>query len=611
MEPKTKHTIKDRTPYLHLIPQSEVKTYVLKETGAKLNDTISFIKFVLPMVSYQTERLAKVIAGNTPFDYCKAVFDWVYDHIEYRRDIKGKEQIKSPQRTIFDGFGDCDDMQVLICSLLLNKKIPFKIRTTVYDEMVGVQHIYPFALVAGKEILMDCVAQKFNYEVPYIKKYDYELPYIKYDRKMELQFLNGTPEQRSGKTILNIDAEDLLEGLDEDEIGELGRGRFKAKIQNAVKKAAGSNVIKKVAASNVIKKVQGAATKVANSKALQKVKKAVHVVNRINPVAALLRTGILTALKMNMLKVAETLRFSYLTPQQAQAKGFDVSKISRLAAIRQRLEKIFFGAGGKIENFKASILTGKGNRDKQVAGLGYIDYNNYSQQNNLQQILGIETYNSETNEVAGFGELGVATEAALAAATGAMTAIAALIKGIGSLRKNKTAAQETTTAPATDNESYNPTGNDTVTEFDSKSNGGGDANQSTSAETSAATNKAEGSVNTQSNGSEGQTDSSGESADSSREGESSNRTAARSNVNPVTTTTQESVLDKAKKWVKENQLAAAGIAILVAGGLYLLLSRKEKDGKQQTKSEGAVSGLPNKKKSQHFHSRKVLIQKLR
>lgn len=611
MEPKTKHTLKDRTPYLHLIPQSEVKTYVLKKTGARLTDTISFIKFVLPLVAYQTERLSKVIGGITPFEYCKSVFDWIYDHIEYRRDIKGKEQIKSPQRTIFDGFGDCDDMQVLACSLLLNKKIPFKIRTTVYDEMVGVQHIYPFALVAGEEILMDCVAQKFNYEVPYIKKYDYELPYIKYDRKMELQFLNGTPEQSSGKTILNIDAEDLLEGLDEDEIGELGRGKIKSKIRGAVKKVTGSNIVKKVVNSNVIKKAQGAAIKVANSKTVQKIKKAVHIVNRVNPAAALLRAGILAALKMNILKVAENLRFSYLTPQQAQAKDFDVSKISRLAAIRQRLEKIFFGAGGKIENFKASILTGKGNRDKQVAGLGYIDYNNYSQQNSLQQILGIETYNSETNEIAGFGELGVATEAALAAATGAMTAIAALIKGIGTLRKNKKAAQQETAAPATDTESYNPTENDTVTEFDSKSNGGGDANQSTSAETSAATNKAEESVYTQSNGSEEQTESSGESADTSKEGESSNRSTARGNVNRVTTTTQESVLDKAKKWVKENQLATAGIAILVAGGLYLLLSRKEKDDKKQTKSQGAVAGLPSRKKSKHFHSRKVLIQQLR
>lgn len=621
MEPKSKHIVKDRTPYLHLIPQAEAKTYVLKKTGARLTDTISFIKFILPLVSYQTERLAKVLGGHTPFEYCKAVFDWVYDHIEYRRDLKGKEQIKSPQRTIFDGFGDCDDMQVLACSLMLNKNIPFKIRTTVYDEATGVQHIYPYAIVGGREVLMDCVAQKFNYEVPYLEKYDYELPYIKYDSKMELQFLNGTPEQRSGSTKLNIDAEDLLEGLDEDEIGDLGRGKLKAKVQNTVKK---------VSNSNVVKKIQTSASKVANSKIVQKAKTAVHAVNRVNPAAALLRAGILAALKMNVLKVAETLRFSYLTPQLAQARNFDMVKFPRLVAIRQRLEKIFFGAGGKVENFKAAILTGKGNHDKQVAGLGYVDYNNYSQQNSLQQILGVHTYNSETYDVAGFGELGVATEAALAAATGVMTAIAALIKGIGSLKKDKAAkqespstennaeaaAQESSTPLVIDNSSSSPTESDTNTEFDSKSNGGGDATKSTSAEKSAATNKAEGSTTTQSNGSDGQADSSGEATDTSQEGEGTNGQTARGGAKSIVTAskTEQSAFDKAKQWAKENQLAAAGITLVVVGGiaygLYLLVS-KDKEKENKGNRPATVGGLPRRKKSKHFHSHKVRIHQLR
>lgn len=47
-----------------------------------------------------------------------AVFQWVKRHIKYVRDIRDVETVSTPQRTLQARTGDCDDMAVLIASLL-------------------------------------------------------------------------------------------------------------------------------------------------------------------------------------------------------------------------------------------------------------------------------------------------------------------------------------------------------------------------------------------------------------------------------------------------------------------------------------------------------------
>ncbi|MDP1801199.1 MAG: hypothetical protein Q8L81_07605, partial [Bacteroidota bacterium] len=429
MEDNSNRQIKSGREYDRFFPKATGEVVVIKRF-AKLEDTIKFLPQAIKKTLHQTKLIAKELAGGSEYEVAKRVWQFAFDHISYRKDEPGKEQIQSPQYTWAVRAGDCDDFTVFICSILYNLKIKVFLRIAMYTAEGGYQHIYPVSILIGdKELPLDCVARRFNYEVPYIKKID---------KNMELQFLNGIPEDRSVNKSQSIDADDLLEGYEGDDIGELGKGKLKAKVQAAVKKVQATkvaakvqNTVKKVQTAKITQKVQNVVKKVANSKVVQAVKKGVHAVNRVNPAAALLRVGVLTALKTNLLKVAENLRFSYLSPAQVQAQNFDPAKISRLTAIRERLEKIFFGAGGKIENFKASILTGKGNRDKQVAGLGAIDYNDYTQQNHVRQILGIETYNSEIGQVEGLEGLGVVTSAAVAAATSAMSAIAALIKSIG------------------------------------------------------------------------------------------------------------------------------------------------------------------------------------
>lgn len=63
----------------------------------------------------------KLITGLFPHDYLSeyaAVFNWVRMHIRYSRDPVTIEQVKTPQAVLETETGDCDDMSVLLGSLL-------------------------------------------------------------------------------------------------------------------------------------------------------------------------------------------------------------------------------------------------------------------------------------------------------------------------------------------------------------------------------------------------------------------------------------------------------------------------------------------------------------
>ncbi len=158
--------------------------------------------------------------------------------------------------------------------------------------------------------------------------------------------------------------------------------------------------------------------------------------NRFNPVTGLLRAGILASMKLNMMKVASKLRYAYWSEGQARNNNMPSSKYRQLKHVLQKMEKIFHGAGGKVENLKKAILEGKGNRDRRVVlnGLGAIATNLYDD-NNLINVIGQDLYDDEITEVDfGVNGLGaIATGPAIAAATGVIASIAALLKQIGVL----------------------------------------------------------------------------------------------------------------------------------------------------------------------------------
>lgn len=420
----SRRKILEGSQYDRLFPTAIGKTdTVLKNAG--VDDTVKFIPDVVRDTAFHTAGLARMLKRATLDQTCGAIWDFVYRHIQYRKDADGYEQIRSPARTWRDRKSgvDCDCYSVFISSLLTNLGISHKLRITKYHRPYF-QHIYPVVpLPNGGSIIIDCVTNKYNFEVPYSEKQDYS---------MDLQYLSGFEER--GADIV---------------FGDLGRARKKkatATIQPADQNA--------VPGSGASKKKKGF------------FKKLVSTVNKVNPATLLLRNGVLAAMKLNMFQVASRLKWSYISPNDAAKRKILPDKYQKLVAVRQKLENIFYGAGGKPDNLRKAILKGKGNKDKSVAvfGLGYLPSDAGIEfmgiDTPLPQLLGPDIWHSENVDgmegFEGFGELGEpATGTAIAAATAAVAAIAKIIKSIGNIFQGNAKGSEDfsdATTAAADNE---------------------------------------------------------------------------------------------------------------------------------------------------------------
>lgn len=361
METTKKRKIRNGEEFDHLFPKPLFLDPTIKK-GATVDDTVRFIPQVVRETLFQTAELAPLLKGNNVYETCKNIWDFVYNHIAYKKDANGKEQIRSPARGWHDRFHgiDCDCYTVFISSILSNLKIKHKLRITKYKQD-HFQHIYPIVpTTGGNYITVDCVVDRFNYEEPYSEKQD---------TTMELEYLNGVPSTN------NVDVQDLM-GWEELEGGDLG----KIKLFKRMSQPPGGD---------------GSGKK--GGKLKNFIHKALHATNRLNPATALIRSGVLISMKLNLFKVASRLKFAYLSEDQARQKEVDMDKFARLKKVKEKLEKIFYDAGGKPENLKKAILTGKGNKNHEVSGLGYIvdDMSGLDENTPTSILLGNEMYNDE------------------------------------------------------------------------------------------------------------------------------------------------------------------------------------------------------------------------
>lgn len=447
MEARKKRNIKSGLQYDHLFPKANVDTNtVMKNAG--VGDTVAFIPKVVNKTLDHTKGIAAILKGNNDYETCRNIWHFVYNHIAYRKDRDGYEQIRSPARSWHDRKAgvDCDCYSTFISSILTNLGIGHKLRITKYHRDYF-QHIYPIAELQNKrQVVIDCVTDKFDYEVPFSEKKDYP---------MDLQYLNGL--DGLGYSDGYMDGTGGME-----ELGKL----FKKKAKNKGGSSGGGK--KKKKGGGIFKKIGNAVKKAGQGvkKAVKKVnlKKVLNVVNKFNPATVALRNGVLASMKLNVGNVAKRLRWSYITPEQARAKKMDMGKWQKLVDARIKLEKIFYGAGGKPENMKKAILNGKGNKNHEVHGLDgfgalydhktrrfhhpmsannrmhrihpmhpHHPVNSLNKHMPLRAVIGDEMFHSE-NPVGTLGELGEPVSMAMiAAASGVIAAIASTLKKIGDI----------------------------------------------------------------------------------------------------------------------------------------------------------------------------------
>jgi len=419
MEAAKKRVIERGTHYERLFPAATGVIKTIRE-NAGVGDTLSFIRKIVPATLDQTKEIAAALKGRTVYDSCRNIWQFVYTHIAYKKDRDGYEQVRSPRRSWRDRAQgvDCDCYTTFISSILSNLRIPHVLRVTKYYKP-HFQHIYPVVQYHSRSIILDCVTDYFNYEVPFSEKKDV---------KMNLEYLDGLDA-----TAYSSAEDQVFAGSDEfGELGLFGRRRKKRQAAAEVDPMANPDAVPGTGK----KKKKGFFRKLLN------------VTNKLNPLTLALRNGLLAAMKLNIAKLGSRLRWSYLSPNAAKAKGIDMTRYAQLVRTRQKLEDIFSNAGGNPANMRKAIIKGKGNRDHAVnglLGLGAVQMDDGVMSMNihtpLPQLLGEIYYDENVRGMEGFegfGELGEPiTLATVGAAAGVIAAIASSLRKIGDIFKGK------------------------------------------------------------------------------------------------------------------------------------------------------------------------------
>lgn len=180
---------------LKLVSKPKNRTIEIKGVGTDPErDTVPFMKKKIRRCVDQVQKLAEKLTGSSVMETVRNDWNFVFNHIQYVEDPQTIESVRDAARTIHDAKGDCDCYTVLLGSLLQAQRIPFKIRIAAYESRGEWGHVYIVVPNGGKDIIVDPVVHKFNYEAPFVDKKDFD---------MKLVSLEGTQQAPACKPIDN------------------------------------------------------------------------------------------------------------------------------------------------------------------------------------------------------------------------------------------------------------------------------------------------------------------------------------------------------------------------------------------------------------------------
>lgn len=188
MEAKFQRKLKSGTQYDALMPKCKGIDTLLMRGNAGVPDTmVALVKMVYETVA-DTKLLAPLLIGKTLKDTTKNIWSFIHDHIQYKPDEPGNEQLRRPSRSWKDRKTgvDCDCYSITASSILVNLGIPHLLRITKYDGKPNYQHIYVIVPKNGDTsdknietrsnyIVIDCVPEHYDFEAPYTDYYDFAI----------------------------------------------------------------------------------------------------------------------------------------------------------------------------------------------------------------------------------------------------------------------------------------------------------------------------------------------------------------------------------------------------------------------------------------------------
>lgn len=221
---------KDGREYDSIIPTPNWKEETVKR-NASVEQTVGEMQKLIHRSQWQTARLAPLLRSDNTYTTCKNIWNFLYDHIKYKEDDKGKEQLRQPavswaqRRT--RGI-DCDDFSIFASCLLLQFKIPHYIRIARYAGVNHFQHVYIVVPIDTKNyITIDAVLDEFDTEKTTAETKDYKVMETQNNLNgVDISVLSGIEDESFW------DIAGILSGADFSEVSRIeGLGQVPTKEQ--------------------------------------------------------------------------------------------------------------------------------------------------------------------------------------------------------------------------------------------------------------------------------------------------------------------------------------------------------------------------------------------
>jgi hypothetical protein len=162
------------------------KNLVITHRNAITGDIIKTLTDCFNVAIEQTKEFAENFRGVNHFKSAFNIWSFVRDYVTYQKDNEGVQVVQSPGALLNRLSGDCKSQSLLISSILFNLGAEnVRLRFVSYKNDKIPTHVYSVFTFEGKDIPVDSVIKKFNYELPY--KY-------KIDKIMNVYSLSGVGE---------------------------------------------------------------------------------------------------------------------------------------------------------------------------------------------------------------------------------------------------------------------------------------------------------------------------------------------------------------------------------------------------------------------------------
>lgn len=125
-------------------------------------------------------EIVKELRGADVYSQCYSIFQYVVDNISYVEDAGNNQYVKTPARTLADGYADCKSMAIFIACCCKALGIPCELRFVDFRGNKIYTHVYIVAYCDGTPIIIDPVERvngfpKFDYAQPFRNKLSYKI----------------------------------------------------------------------------------------------------------------------------------------------------------------------------------------------------------------------------------------------------------------------------------------------------------------------------------------------------------------------------------------------------------------------------------------------------